>query len=383
MNRVYVKPALLRWARERAGLSEKDLLKTFPKLQEWETEISAPTLRQLETYAQRTWTPFGYFFLTEPPEEKLPIPDFRTVRDTPIHRPSPHLLEMVFTMQRRQAWLRDFLIEEQADPLAFVGSVSLRNDTVAVAAQMRDKLGITSDWARHFGTWGEALLALRDDIEELGVVTTWSGVVGNNTRRKLDVKEFRGFVLPDEYAPLIFVNSADAKAAQMFTLVHELVHVWLGSGGVSNLEALQPSDNRVEKFCNRVAAEFLVPVHEFEILWIRAKDTADPFQVIARRFKVSPLVAARRALDLNCISKQIFFDFYSAYMDEDRRRRNARPSGGDFYRTNDLRLGRPFSEAIAHAVQDGRLLYHNAYQLTGLQGKTFDRFVGRLTGAVK
>jgi Zn-dependent peptidase ImmA (M78 family) len=380
MNRVYVKPALLRWARDRAGLSEEALQKTFPKLVEWEAGSSAPTLRQLEIYAQRTWTPFGYFFLAEPPEEKLPIPDFRTVKDSPIRRPSPHLLEMVFTLQRRQAWLRDFLIEEQAEPLAFVGSVSLQSNTDHVAAQMRETLGITPDWARHFGTWTEALLALRDDIEELGVVTTWSGVVGNNTRRKLDVKEFRGFVLSDEYAPLIFVNSADAKAAQMFTLVHELVHIWLGSGGVLNLEALQPSDNCIEEFCNCVAAEFLVPARELEILWVHAQHEMDPYQAIARRFKVSPLVAARRALDLGHISKKQFFDFYSAYMDDDRRIRSSRPSGGDFYRTNDLRLGRPFSEAIAQAVQEGRLLYHNAYQLTGLQGKTFDRFVGRLAG---
>jgi Zn-dependent peptidase ImmA (M78 family) len=371
---------MLRWARERVQLGVEDLRKPFPKLEEWESGESFPTLRQLEQFAGKTWTPFGYFFLPEPPEEKLPIPDFRTVRDATVRRPSPNLLEMVYTLQRRQGWLRDFLIEEGVEPLPFVGSASLNDSPDELAATMRRKLGHGSGWAREFGTWSDALLALRDEVEEIGIVTTWSGVVGNHTRRKLDVNEFRGFVLPDEYAPMVFVNSADAKAAQMFTLIHELAHIWLNAAGVLNLDALQPSENKVEQFCNRVAAEFLVPASELIPAWHGAHGQAEPFQVLARTFKVSPLVAARRVLDLELISRAAFFEFYNAYMEDDRRRLAACPSGGNFYRTNDLRLGRPFAEAVVQAVREGRLLYHHAYQLTGLQGKMFDRFVGEASG---
>jgi Zn-dependent peptidase ImmA (M78 family)/transcriptional regulator with XRE-family HTH domain len=374
MNRVTVQPEMLRWARERADLTLDDLLKPFPHLAKWEEQLTQPTLRQLENYARRTWTPFGYFFLVHPPEEKLPIPDFRTLGDQQLRRPSPNLLDTIYALQRRQAWLRDYLIEEGDDPLVFAGSANVQQDPVAVAGRMREVLGLSAGWANEHATWTDALLGLRLKVETAGIVTTWSGVVGNHTRRILDIDEFRGFVLADEYAPFVFINTRDAKAAQMFTLVHELVHVWLGTAGVVNMEAMQPADSDAERFCNRVAAEVLVPQHEMEEAWAAAQNAPEPIQVLARRFKVSPLVVARRALELNYLDREGFFKFYNAYMEDDRRvqaRRHEHP-GGDFYATAPLRLGRPFVDAILRATREGKLLYRDAYQLTGLHGKTFD-----------
>jgi Zn-dependent peptidase ImmA (M78 family) len=198
--------------------------------------------------------------------------------------------------------------------------------------------------------------------------------VGNNNRRKLEPEEFRGFILPDEYAPLIFVNGADGKAAQMFTLAHELGHLWLGRGGVFNLIALQPVEDEVEKFCNRIAAEFLIPAAELRASWTEAAQTEEPFQTLAQRFKVSPVVGARRALDLGLISPSDFSEFYRHYQEDERRQAASRPSGGDFYATQEARLGRRFGEAVIRAAREGRLLYREAYQLTGLFGQTFDRF---------
>jgi len=231
MNTISIKPELISWARERAGFEIDELLKPFPKLVEWENGDSSPTLKQLEKLAKRLWAPLGYFFLSAPPEEKLPIPDFRSVHDTPIQHPSPNLLETVFSMQRRQAWYRDFIIEEGAEPLPFVGSATLRNKPSEIAKSMRSTLGITAGWAKSAPTWADALDSLRFNMEQAGIIAVWNGVVGNNPWRILDVEEFRGFVLPDSYAPLVFVNNADAKAAQMFTLAHELAHVWIGSAG--------------------------------------------------------------------------------------------------------------------------------------------------------
>jgi transcriptional regulator with XRE-family HTH domain len=91
MSRVAVKRELLRWARERSGLEAADLVERFPKYEAWESGDEQPTFRQLEKIARKTLTPFGYFFLSEPPEEKLPIPDFRTLRDRPVKRPTPNL----------------------------------------------------------------------------------------------------------------------------------------------------------------------------------------------------------------------------------------------------------------------------------------------------
>jgi Zn-dependent peptidase ImmA (M78 family) len=217
-------------------------------------------------------------------------------------------------------------------------------------------------------------------MEDAGILVFVNGVVENNTHRKLDPAEFRGFVLVDKYVPLVFVNGADAKAAQMFTLAHELAHVFFGSSAAFDLREMQPADDPVEQACNHIAAEFLVPEQKLRQIWPSVKTDPEPFNAIAKNFKVSVLVAARRALDLQLIGKDAFFDFYHAYRKEDKERRQAasQPKGGDFYRTQNSRVGRPFASAVASAVIEGKLLYSEAYRLTGLYGNTFDNYINYL-----
>jgi Zn-dependent peptidase ImmA (M78 family) len=204
--------------------------------------------------------------------------------------------------------------------------------------------------------------------------------VGNNTHRKLDVNEFRGFVLNDNYAPLIFVNAADYKSANMFTLAHELVHVWINQEGVSNLNfrTLEANDNEIEIYCNKVAAELLVPENELRALWMNTKTVKEPFQFLARQFKVSPLVAARRALDLEFITRDAFFAFFEAYRVDERRKREKKSDGGDFYNTQNVRVGKRFATAVIRATKESHLLYREAYQLTNLYGTTFDKYAKSL-----
>lgn len=377
MSRVAVKREVLRWARRRAGLSVDTLAQKFPKVKEWEREEVQPTLRQLEAFAKATLTPIGYFFLPEPPEERLPIPDFRTVRDRPMGRPSPNLLETIHVVQRRQTWMREVLIEEGQPRLEFVGSVHVDSEPVRAASDMRRVLGIDANWAQAHRTWTDALRALRVMAEAAGVFVVTNGIVGNNTHRKLDVDEFRGFVLVDDLAPFIFINGADGKGAQMFTFAHELAHVWFGQSGVFDLRDLQPTGDDVEKVCNGIAAEFLVPASELRSVWPGVRRAAEPFQALARHFKVSAIVVARRALDLGLIAKREFLDFYAAYQ-EDERRRTTKSDGGDFYLTQDVRLGRRFARAVVRAAKEGRLLYRDAYALTALYGATFDRYAKAL-----
>jgi Zn-dependent peptidase ImmA (M78 family) len=372
--RISVKKELISWARERAGLEPQDLLNRFPKFTEWEKGTALPTLNQLESLATRLFAPLGYFFLATPPTEELPIKDFRSRKDKPTDDPSPNLLDTVFAMQQRQAWFKEFAMDEGAEPLPFVRSVTIKSDPNAVAADIRKTLAIAPNWANSVPTWTEALDELGMKAEQAGILVVWNGVVGNNPHRKLDVSEFQGFVLSDSYAPLIFINNADFKAAQMFTIAHELAHIWLGSAGVFNFEKLIPADSETEQFCNKVAAELLVPTDEISVAWRMAKNSVEPFQIIARRFKISPLVAARRALDLGYISKQDFFDFYNNYLTDERRKKAAKKPGGDFYANCNYRIGRPFAEAVLRATYEGKLLYHEAYKLTGLSGTTFDKY---------
>lgn len=369
-----VKPELFQWARERSRMSEDVLAKRFPKFEEWLSGEVQPTLKQLEKFAAQTYTPLGYFFLSEPPEERLPIPDFRTVSDKGLARPSPHLLDTIYAVQLRQEWMRSFLIDQGESPLAFIGTRTLEDAPEDVAADIRRTLGLEAHWNRSFDTWEEALRRLVRKIEGAGVLVMINGVVENNTRRPLDVEEFRGFVLIDSHAPVIFINGTDAKAAQMFTVVHELAHLWLGKGGVSDLKALVASANEVEVFCNKVAAEFLVPAREIEVAWKEVKTHPRPFERLARSFKVSPVVAARRALDLELIPRARYFEFYEEYKAEAARRKANNAGGGNFYLTLGSRLGKRFPAAVYSAAKEGRVPYREAYQLTGVSGDSFDRF---------
>ncbi len=374
---VDIKPELIRWAIERSGVPEDELLKTCHKLREWETREKQPTLRQLEEFARKTMTPFGYLFLDEPPEESLPIPDFRTVGDTPIDRPSPNLIDTIHSIERRQAWMREQLIDQGHEPLKFVGAGKRVRDFKPLARRIRQELGLGADWAEQHSSWEDALKTLRDAIDRIGILVFSSGVVGLNTHRVLDPEEFRGFVLSDPYAPTIFVNSADSKSAQMFTLAHELAHVWLDSDGLFNLVHMMSPSEKTEQLCNRVAAEFLIPGAKLTERWAEVKAKKAPFYALARWFKVSPIVAARRALDLRIITKPQFFRFYERDRDKWLKAKAAqreKKSGGDFYRVQGVRLGRRFSGAVVRAAREGGILYRDAYRLTDLKGETFNHY---------
>ncbi len=376
-----LEPQTIRWARERAGLEVPVLAKKLgvkpERLEEWEQTGKLP-YKKVELLAAKTHTPFGQLFLKEPPEEKLPIPDFRTLGDAPVPRPSPDLLETILLMQRRQAWMREFLREEEEEPLEFVGSVTTSARPEIVAGEMRRVLGFADGWAAGERTWTDALMRLRQRMEAAGVMTVINGVVGNNTHRKLDPEEFRGFALCDAYAPLLFLNGSDGKAAQMFTLVHEFAHLWIGRDGVSNFEALQPQPHSVEQWCNAVAAEFLVAGHELRQVWPQVRTADEPYQELARRFKVSALVAARRVLDLGLIRRTEFLDFWNAYQEDERRGQEQKQSKGDFWATQNVRIGSRFGAAVVRSAREGKLLYREAYHLTGLSGTTFDRFAEKL-----
>ena len=379
VTRVPVSPEMLRWACERAGFDVAHLAKRMPQLPAWVRRERQPTLKQLEKLAKLTHTPFGYLFLPEPPAERLPVPDYRTVAGTTRGTPSPDLLDTLYAMQRRQEWLREALVENDAAPLTFVASARLADEPEVVGREMRRTTGLDEGWAVAVATWQVAVTELRRAIEKLGVMAVINGVVGNNTSRRLSVEEFRGFALTDSYAPLIFVNGADAKSAQMFTLAHELAHIWLGSEGVSGFDGLLPRGTDVEDWCNRAAAEFLAPAQEVRARWAEVRRQGRPFEALARAFKVSPVVAARRALDLHLVERSTFFDFYQRYANRERMESGTEPSGGgDFFNNQNTRIGELFATQVLRAAMEGRIGFKEAYDLTGLRGGTFQKYARRL-----
>ena len=379
MARVKVSVDLLNWAIRRSGRPIDELTQICPELPKWLRGDVPPTFKQLENFAAKTYTPFGYFFLPAPPVESLPVPYYRTLEtnekvDDVI---DVSLADTVQQMFLRQEWMKDYLVTQGAEPLDYIRAANQSETAVTVARKIRAVLGLEENWASKHSNWTEALGFLKERIENIGVLLVVNGILGNNTHRKLDPNVFRGFVLVDEYAPLLFVNGADGKAAQMFTLAHELAHLFLGQSAAFNLRSFLPADNPLEQQCDQIAAEFLVPATLFNTAWDAEKMAKGKFQKLAKKFKVSEIVIARRALDLNKIDKTAFFEFYNEYCSRDHGSKSA-ASGGNFYATQFSRVGKRFGASVVAAARDGYLLYSDAYRLTGLYGKTFNEFADRL-----
>lgn len=383
MTRISVSPDMLRWARDRARLDVFALEARFPKLAAWETGEVQPTLKQLEDYARATHAPIGYFFLPEPPAEPMPIPDFRTMANRAITQPSPNLLDTIYACQERQAWYRDFELVNGEPPLPFIGTMNTGVAPVQAAEQIRARLSFDVDARRDCRTWTEALRMFIEQAEQAGVMVMVSGVVLNNNYRHLDPQEFRGFALVDAHAPLVFINGGDSKAAQMFTLAHELAHLWLGQSALSDVSAGEASGNAVETWCNHVAAELLVPMNVF-VLELRAGEPLDETLArLARRFKVSTLVILRRLADAGVLDRHAFFNAYHAELERLRNLDAAGSGGGDFYRTTAARVSKRFARALVESTLEGRTLYRDAFRMLGIaKTSTFNEFGRSLNFAI-
>ncbi|MDP9122289.1 MAG: ImmA/IrrE family metallo-endopeptidase [Acidobacteriota bacterium] len=363
MIRVEVKPQLLRWARERARIDDSTMARKFPQLPAWERGEVRPTLRQLETFAKAVHAPVGFLFLPEPPVERVPIPDFRTIGNEHLEQPSPDLLDSLYICQQRQEWYRDFARSEGEGPLPFVGSVTLESDVESTAASIRSGLGFDVAERRQMPTWTEALRTFIGQADGLGVLVMVSGVVGSNTHRKLDPEEFRGFTLSDPLAPLVFINGADTKAAQMFTLAHELAHVWLGQSALSDVGPVSSPSHQVEIWCNRVAAELLVPIALLRDEYHAGADLRGESQRLARWFKVSTLVILRRIFDLGALTRD---QLRRAYGEElARLLALQRGKGGNFYLTLPVRVSKRFARALVASTLEGQTLHRDAFRLLG------------------
>lgn len=365
MTRVSVHPEMLIWARQRADLSVDALARRFPNLESWERGEALPTFKQLEAFAKATYTPIGFMFLDKPPIERVPIPDFRTIANVDVGHPSPDLLDTIYLCQQRQDWYREFARSMGEPPLEFVGSVRFGADVVTTAAHLRHALGLDLDERERIPTWTDALRRFIEQADALGVLVMVSGVVGSNNRRRLDPEEFRGFALADDLAPLVFLNGADSKAAQMFTLAHELAHVWLGQSAVSDSEARIAPDHAVERWCNQVAAELLVPLETLRADYNRRAGLQAEIGRLARRFKVSTLVVLRRIYDAGGLSSDAY---WAAYEDElGRLRAVPSGSGGNFYLTLGARAGKTFARALVVSTLEGRTPFTEAFRLLGFK----------------
>lgn len=376
--RIEGQSELIRWARQRARADIEELSSRFPKIAEWESGEAAPTLRQLEEFASATHAPIGFLLLPEPPEEEVPLPDFRTIADAEVARPSPDLLDTIFQCEQRQEWYRDYLLLNNEPPLDLVGSLGTTHGVVEAATEIRETLDFGID--SRGSNWSDALRNLIEHAEDIGVLVMINGVVGNNTHRKLDPQEFRGFAISDSVAPLVFVNGADTKAAQIFTLTHELAHVWLGQSAITDVEVGSPKGNPTERWCNQVAAEVLVPLSAVADAYKSQGELTEELQRLARTFKVSTLVVLRRIRDAGYLDEANYWDAFHAELQRVLDLMgDGGGGGGNFYNTQPLRVSRRFARAVITSASEGQTSYRDAFRMLGVKRtSTFEELSNQL-----
>lgn len=362
METIELSPAVLDWAASQAGEHASNLAQKISKKSAEKIRGGTLTYAQVLKFAKLAGVPLGFLFLDEPPEpRKAPLADFRTLPEA--HPLSKDFFDVYDDIDFKFSWLRERLIALGADPLPIAGKYSKKKPAIAdLAAEIRKFIGFTTADLKTVPNPDQHFGLLAEKCERAGIFVFKNGVVGNSNRRSLSVSEFRGFVIADPYCPVIFVNGADAPAAWVFTLAHELAHIWLGDSSISDVRA--GTEHKVEKYCNAVAGEMLVPSDDFRSVWY--EDTtlnADArLESVRKHFKVSKTVAARRAFDLDLISKNQYLDIYQLAR-QAAKAKSQEQGGGDYYKTLAVRNSKTFSLEVANLAVSGEITLGQAGRL--------------------
>jgi Zn-dependent peptidase ImmA (M78 family)/DNA-binding XRE family transcriptional regulator len=369
MTEAHITGEMLRWARERRGLSYSQLASqtkvSVGQIQQWEDGAAFPSFAKAEAIARQLKIPFGFLFLSTPPSDKSPIPDYRTIKGKQPAQPSPNLLSVINRTRSKQDWYREFAEENSQQPLQLVGSFSLKSEAIEVARSIRKSLFLDHESRSGISRHTEFLTKLSLAAQDAGVLVMRNGVSGNGKESRLSVAEFRGFALADPLAPIVFINSRDAYAAQVFTLIHELAHIWINQSGVSNADPVDNTSENVETFCNQVAGAVLMPSHEFAEAWSKLQHKRGFAEVLSKVFWVSPLAVIVRAFELSLISDE---EFYRLVRIEKNKSYVAKKgSGGNPTSTTLARNSRRLVDAVLRAVRTNRLVHNDAAWLLGVR----------------
>ncbi|NLW41212.1 MAG: ImmA/IrrE family metallo-endopeptidase, partial [Tissierellia bacterium] len=297
-TRVVVKREIYEWAIKESQKDFEEIKAKFNKIEDWIVQNSHPTFRQLEKLANYLKVPFGYMFLDKPPKTNVIDAEFRRIGDK-IPNMSKSLKDTIYDMSRKQNWISEYRKVNGWNKVIPDSFSDLdKSDYFEFAKKAKDFLDLDEYWYNDFKDNRIAYNFLRDKIENKGMLVMQSGIVGTNTHRKLDINEFRGFMLYDDLAPLIFINTNDSQAGKIFTLIHEYIHILLREDDVFFDADL---DNKLEKEVNSITAEFLMPKSHIETLWDEDDKSLNQIEKISKVFNVSKLSLAIRLRELGLI----------------------------------------------------------------------------------
>ena len=381
-DKAYITPKVLKWARESARMSiEMAATKVSvppEKLSEWEGGAAQPTIKQAETLAKAYRRPFALFFLPEIPRDFLPLQDFRRKTSKSLGTASIFIIREI---QQKQAWISDVFKENNEKPLSFVGRFSINDNPINVAENILNTLNVNplnygenpiKDWI--------------DKAESNGVFISRTSFI--HSRLKLDSDEIQGFAIADTYAPFVFVNSDDWNAPQLFTLIHELAHIWIAASGISNeieLEAAHKDKlDPIELFCNEVAANVLMPVQVMQNMDRTVFDNGASIFRMSKKMGVSSFAFLVRSYSLKIISidryrklkNEADVDFHAFLLKEEEKKalQKAKAGGPNYYLISLNKNSRLFTQIVLDAFRGGSIEPTHASRLLNTQVNNFSKF---------
>lgn len=381
---VNIQPAIISWALSQTS-EEKLGTKLVDNIKHWLDGTKSPTFNQIEDFSKKSHIPLGYFFLQTPPIEQISLLEYRTLDSIQLTNPSRNLIDTIHDMEAVQEWMVNYRKEWNYDTISIVGSLKGITDISVIADTIRKDLGLNIEWYKDCGNPSEAFNKVRGLLEECGIVVMMNGIVGKNTHRALDVNEFRAFAMVNEWAPLIFINGADSAGGRLFSLFHELVHLWIGENDLYNDTKYSANGIKpIEVTCNAVAGALMVPKTVFLEKWNNNTndDIHEKIKELARMFRCSSSVIARRALDNKKIDQNVYnmviADAIGAYI----QTKQEKSPGGDYYRVARSKLDGVFVRALCESVNSGRTSFTEAYRLTNTTSKTFSEVASGLGGVL-
>ena len=389
-DKAYITPNVLKWARESARMPEETAAAkvsvSVEKLKEWEAGTNQPTIRQAQTLAKAYKRPFALFFLPEVPRDFQPLQDYRKSGSKPLTTSS---IFIVREIQQKQAWISDLYEENQEEKLPFVGRFSISDNPQLVAQDILATLKLNPASYKTDNSIKEWI----DAAETHGIFVSRTSFI--HSRLKLDSNELQGFAIADPYAPFVFVNSEDWNAPQLFTLVHELAHIWIAETGISN--EVEPNLNHkdkfhpVELFCNEVAANALMPKEIVLSFGSSSFQASKEVFKVARQLGVSSFALLVRALNLNIISAPVYQKLkkqadidYADYLRREaekkaRQKENNKKSGPNYFLLQLNRNSKLFTQTVLDAFRGGFIEPTLASNLLNVQVNKFQKLESQLT----
>jgi Zn-dependent peptidase ImmA (M78 family) len=381
-----INPKILVWARETAGFTLSQAAAAIgvkdgknqtaiDKLISLESGKSAPSRPQLLKMAQKYRRPLLTFYLEEPPKRGDRGEDFRSVPDRQA-APEARVDALVRDIRARQATVRDFILEDETRrKLAFIGSAKMADGTKSVLNSIRSTLQLNLATYRDQPSPEKAFAHLRSKAESAGIFVLLIGNLGSH-HTNISVEAFRGFALADDVAPFVVINDQDAPTAWSFTLIHEIAHLWLGKTGVSG----RSHEMQIEKFCNDVAAGFLLPDDELPSAGVTLADTEQTaiskIDQFATDRHLSRSMVAYSLLRAGMMTEETwkvitawFFGQWSKSRDAKKDRKKDQ-KGPNYYVVRRHRLGRALLELVSRGIDEGSLTPTRASKVLGVKPRS-------------